>query len=278
MSWKLLPIGYSHDKPYQLPGECDLNCQDELEEWTDWVYAQNLNLRRTLIHSGDVADNFMLKMIGPWWEDFKIKREPKESGPWKLDTVTVGPDWSGWLTEDQLQGRMVPPGTYTRLSRKRDERDPIRGWWELWMSDTPSEVLDHLSFINIAHGRVLITGLGLGVALENVLKKDCVTEVTVIERDPSVIEFIGPYFEADSRVTILHDDAYQWDDGREYDVIWHDIWPDISPGNLIQMEILEKRWHNRCVWQESWAKNHCLWMAGIIDHPYVACESLEDTD
>lgn len=127
--------------------------------------------------------------------------------------------------------RQIRPGTYTRL---------VQG--ELvWMSDTPAEVLDHLSFIAEAHGAVLITGLGLGMVAHGVLAKleeglPVVRKVTVVEQNEHVVALVAPALRArfGARVEVVHADAYTWKPakGTTYDCAWHDVWPEINADNL----------------------------------------------
>lgn len=192
-----------------------------------------------------------LSLCGEWWHDYKVKRDPAESGDWKLDNFTV-PEWSGFMTQDQLSGRLVPPGTYSKL-------------WQpgkaLWMTDTPVEVADHIEFLQSAHGRVLINGLGLGMAPEHLLKeKECITHIDIVELNEDVIKLIAPYFEDyGDRVTIHHGDAYSitWPTGTTWDVAWHDIWPDIGPYNLPEMTKLMNRYSRKVRWQACWGWREC---------------------
>ena len=114
--------------------------------------------------------------------------------------------------------RTIDPGTYTELR--------IRG--RLVMSDTRAEYRDHSVFIHRARGHVHINGLGLGCVLACVLPK--VDRVTVVEKNPDVIAYVGPHFD-DPKVEIIHGDALEWKPakGTRYSAVWHDIWPDIWP-------------------------------------------------
>ena len=123
-------------------------------------------------------------------------------------------------------GRPVPAGTYTRLSRDN----------ELWMSDTPSEMLDHLEFVHRAKGRVLVHGLGIGAVIDPVLRKPEVEHLTIIEIDPDVISLVAPHYLTrwGDRLEIIEGDAFTWSipKGARWDVVWHDVWPTLSGDNL----------------------------------------------
>jgi hypothetical protein len=62
-----------------------------------------------------------------------------------------------------------------------------------WMSDIPSEVVQmHEEFAKHARGRVLIGGLGLGIAGRMARANPRVESVTVVELSPEVIRMVGP--------------------------------------------------------------------------------------
>ncbi len=144
--------------------------------------------------------------------------------------------------------RALRAGTYTRLMRGRT----------VVMSDTPGEMRDHWAPIRYATGSVLLNGLGIGMVLRNVLAKDCVTDVTVIELSADVISLVGPHYD-DPRVTIIQADAMTWKPpkGKKYDVVWHDIWDDICTDNLPDMHKLHRRYGRIAGWQGSWCRAEC---------------------
>lgn len=120
-------------------------------------------------------------------DDYRVDIPEGESGDWSIRRIVVSEEEAKF---DRLRavisfsggGRGVPAGTYTGLYHGNS----------VVMSDTPHEIRDHFGFILRAKGRVLIHGLGLGMCLAAVLKKDEVTSVTVIEKSPDVIKLVGP--------------------------------------------------------------------------------------
>lgn len=180
------------------------------------------------------------------------------SGPWKVETFTISEQESDFsklravITGDP--GIYVPAGTYKRLT--------CLG--EVVMSNTLMEVNTNMEFINRATGRVLINGLGLGMVLTEILKKDSVESVTVVERSQDVINLTSPSFAHDPRVKIVHSCAFDYtpEDGEVFDVAWHDIWTYISPENLDEMWKLEDKLRPYVKgYQESWAKTECIRMS-----------------
>jgi len=176
-----------------------------------------------------------------------------KSGDWEVSTFIV--------TEQEIKifniramfhpgGRLMEPGVFKKLTRNA----------QTIMSNTQAEISDHISFIHKAKDSesVLINGLGLGVALTEILKSDKVKEVTVIEKSLDVINLVAPHIQ-DKRVSVINADAFKWKPptGKKYDIVWHDIWDDICADNLPEMTRLHRKYGKRSLWQGSWAKELC---------------------
>ena len=145
----------------------------------------------------------------------------------------------------------VRPGRYARLYVGA----------MLMMSDTDMEHRTNWEVARRAHGRVLIAGLGIGLILTAILDKPEVTSVTVVEKHADVIALVGPYYEH-PKLTIVCGDIFDWKPvkGTQYDVIYFDIWPDLSTDILGEMATLHRRFA-RCLdrdnpncWMDSWCK------------------------
>lgn len=192
--------------------------------------------------------------------------EPAEYGRWKIKRFTVDPDEcmvsqlkamtdSGSREGKELRlKRTVPPGDYLCLMRKMTDAEkkdveigeivdavaPDDPEYVPIMSDTPAEILEHAHALEHATGKVLITGLGLGVVINALLAKPDVEHITVVEIDRDVIELTARYYEDDPRVQIVNMDAlafakrYPSWHGRNvrFDYAWHDIWSHIASRNL----------------------------------------------
>lgn len=63
------------------------------------------------------------------------------------------------------------------------------------MFNTNMEINTHLTAIDVAHGNVLVTGLGLGMFLTAILQKPELKSITVIEQSEEVIQLVAPYFQ-----------------------------------------------------------------------------------
>jgi spermidine synthase len=123
-------------------------------------------------------------------------------------------------------------------------------WW------TQREAIDEAANRG---GQILITGLGLGLVAEAVLRQPLsrVTQITIVEASPDVIALVGPYLQTKypGRIKIVHADAFAWtpEHGEHYTVGWHDIWPDPHhPANISEMQLLKDRYHQWCDWQGCW--------------------------
>ena len=176
------------------------------------------------------------------------------SGNWTVEEFEVSENDANFFNlrcafQPGMGHRGIKPGRYKRLKHFKTTV----------MSNTPAEIGDHRYFILIAEGDILINGLGLGVVLSELLKKDKVKSITVIEKSKDVIKLVGKHFEKDERVSIIHADAYKWKPpkGTKYNYVWHDIWSYISGDNVEGMKKLHRRYGRRTSWQGSWCRELC---------------------
>jgi spermidine synthase len=129
----------------------------------------------------------------------------------------------------------------------------------LMMSDTQMEQRTNREVVHKARGRVLISGLGIGMILVPILAKPEVTSVTVLELSQDVIDLVLPHV-ADPRLEVIQADVfgYKPPKGAKYDVIYHDIWPELSTDTLKEMTKLHRKYAH-CLapggWQDSWRKS-----------------------
>ena len=142
--------------------------------------------------------------------------------------------------------RYIKEGTYTSLYQNN----------YLIMSNTPAELSDHMAFINKAHGHILISGLGIGMVISKLLKKDNIESITIIELNKEVIELVGDTYKH-PKVKIINDNIFKWKPDKHYDFAWHDIWNNICEDNLLEMHKIRRRLKKHCTIQEFWCKNEC---------------------
>lgn len=189
--------------------------------------------------------------------DLMDYRGPVGEGPagWEVDVVESDPFHDLGYT---MQGR--PPG--------KGPFHVLRHEGALWMSDTAAEKRDHVETVwkisNLAAiaGRapvVLIHGLGLGLVVAAALRLG--STVDVVEIDQDLAEWMEPWLqelasESGGQLTIHVADAYEkkWPVGTRWDIVWHDIWPDICEDHLPDMHRLHRSYGQRADWQGSWGR------------------------
>jgi len=114
-----------------------------------------------------------------------------------------------------------------------------------WMTVTPNEIETMKVPIQNSHGRVLTLGLGLGYFAFHAAQKENVERVTVVERDPDVIQlfrqFLLPQFPNKEKIEIIEADALalmaQKDVAKHYDSIFADLWHDPSDGLPLYLQL-----------------------------------------
>lgn len=190
-----------------------------------------------------------------------VRVQPGVSGKWRIEQFSLTPEEA---EENTRSGRInmlwggnpksylydVGPGDFTRLLHDKT----------VVMSNTSMEVKTHGPLLSRAHGHVLVTGLGIGMAADALLKRPKVDRITVVEASEDVIALTAPVYAQDPRVEIIHADAMTWSPpaGTVYDFAWHDIWPTIDCDNLRQMETLKERFKPFARDQLCWAHMECL--------------------
>lgn len=114
-----------------------------------------------------------------------------------------------------------------------------------WMAVKPNEIATMRKPLAEASGRVVAFGLGLGYFAFHAANKPDVTEVTVVERDPSVIslfeEFLLPQFPERNKITVIEDDAFDYARNRlpktDPDFVFTDLWHDQSDGLPLYLQM-----------------------------------------
>lgn len=158
-----------------------------------------------------------------------------ERGRWRIEKRTFLKDTTAFRIKENV---VLPAGTYTYLFCITGDRIWYPG--ELVMEDSPFELSTHLEFVMRAHGRVLITGLGLGCVARGLLANPQVDHITCIENSRDVLRMVQPHMPKDDRLEIIKADALQWTakNRARFDVAWHDLWTNRSNG-----EPHLDRWH-----------------------------------
>lgn len=128
--------------------------------------------------------------------------------------------YRNWGVRDYLFFKVMKPIPITSLQELRGKR------WRDWMVDDPPQQWAMEIYAREAYGKVLTTGLGLGLIVHELVKNPSVTQITVVEKAPEVVELIKPYL-PDGKVKIVTDDFYHFVtiDDTEWDHIIVDLWP-----------------------------------------------------
>ena len=121
------------------------------------------------------------------------------------------------------------------------------------MDDSERELKRLLQGVKHATGNVLKTGLGFGCFVRMCLTKPDVEHIDVIEIDGRIIEHFGAQFASNSRVTIHHADAFEFEiNSRKWDFAWHDIYTEGNEGLAHAHVRLIKRFLPHCKQQGAW--------------------------
>ena len=114
--------------------------------------------------------------------------------------------------------------------------DTVKG--EIVMSDSWMEQETNIEFVRAAKGDVLIGGLGMGMILLALQDKSEVTSITVVEISQELVDFILPNLPLNDKVKIVVSDIHDFIPDKKYDLVYCDIWNDISGNNYDEMNDL----------------------------------------
>jgi hypothetical protein len=194
-----------------------------------------------------------------WYEKYKVDVPEGECGEHRIERFEVSEEDAAFERMRARIGAYGSPwgiglvaGEYTKL---------VRGRGTIVMSDTPDEIMSHMDFIYAARGRVLITGLGLGMVARACLLKDEVTEVWIVEKETEVLDLVVPWLGKINPerclLKLVHADALDWIAPKavRFTYVWHDIWDDLCGDNVEQMKRLHRKYGRRCDSQASWMRS-----------------------
>ena len=171
-------------------------------------------------------------------------------GEWELKKFTVTPEEAKFdyirFMFNGFKQLPVEAGIYWKLTQRGN----------IYMSNTPSEVKDHWSFIRNAHGSVLIAGLGLGMVVRALLDKGKCTRIVVVEKSEDVLKLVSPYYN-DKRVEIIHSDIFNYKPNEHFNFAWFDIWRDICGDNYPEMKKLNRKFAHTVNNKDSWRFKEC---------------------
>jgi hypothetical protein len=176
--------------------------------------------------------------------------KPQSFGPWTIKRVQVT-DLSGLQRALFLNSIGFP--SYTLLYHTSLKTMHISDEGEVVMEDSAKELRRHLPIWMTASGRILVTGLGLGCVVRGLLANQRVEHVTAVEIDRRILDLVGPEFEPDPRMRLIHGDALQVEFGSEkFNYAWHDLWTDGDRSLQVLHAQLMAKFKRNAVRQGAW--------------------------
>ena len=157
-----------------------------------------------------------------------------------------------------------------------------------WMSLNPHEIRTMEMPIQVAKGKVLTLGLGLGYFAYMAHLKEEVKEVYIVEMDLELIKLFQkhllPLFPYKEKIHIIKADALVYINrinDRDYDFIFADLWHDVSDGLPMYIKLQERFSKFTYTKRHYWIENSLitylrLLLIGVIKDEYYKNENEYD--
>lgn len=107
----------------------------------------------------------------------------------------------------------------------------------VWFCTGWKTIVDLLSQYDYAAGRVLCTGLGLGIIPLLIQTKQEVNQIVVVEKDPNVIELFKLQKFKTDKITIVQSDALEYKDETPFDVILPDHYNELEGDEILTLKL-----------------------------------------
>ena len=126
------------------------------------------------------------------------------------------------------------------------------------MTNNEFEMSSNQKFIDNSKGDVIIFGLGIGLIVYPLLQDDDIKSITIIEIDKELIDqtsYLLLESDTKSKLLIINQNAFQYEDNKKYDTIYFDIWPLINKEAFKEMKILSEKFSKNLKdggWMDSW--------------------------
>lgn len=177
----------------------------------------------------------------PYYQTIRLPNVEKDG--WRMGYRRIEP-CEAFTADDLLllpDGREVPQLGYFL---EAFDAPMVEQHGREWMTVTPSERSTMLRDVEAAWGNVAVFGLGLGYYAFMTARRPEVSHVTVIERDPAVIDlftqYILPQFPCKDKISLIQADAYEFAARMQgFDTAYVDIWHDVLDG--VEMYLKMKR-------------------------------------
>lgn len=116
---------------------------------------------------------------------------------------------------------------------------------QIWMSVIPHEINTMIMPIENANGKVLILGLGLGYYLFNILEKNDVISVDIVEKDPRIVELFNKFLLSKmphlEKIKIIIGDGIEYlKNCPHYDYVFTDIYHNVGDGEMLYLKVKDK--------------------------------------
>jgi hypothetical protein len=192
---------------------------------------------------------------------FRSEIPPGKSGDWVIEKIAMPDRNYDPAADPRPDCFKYRPGVYTCLRRGGTQfmTDLYDEWWTQRVG---------ISEAIARGGEMLITGLGLGLVAEAILRGGDrrVARITIVEKSADVIQLVSPFLHSryGEKIEIIEGDAFLWQppQGRRFTVGWHDIWPDpYAAENIQEMAWLEAHHRTWCDWQGFWPKSYLAALA-----------------
>ncbi|MGA7614703.1 MAG: hypothetical protein WBX15_05915 [Thermoanaerobaculia bacterium] len=178
------------------------------------------------------------------------------SGPWLIEKITIPDREYDAAADPRPDCFKFRPGRYTVLRRESEQF--MTDLYDEWWTQRPG-----IAEAVARGGDVLVTGLGLGLVAEAMLRpsESRVKSITIVELSPDVIRLVGPYLLSrhPGRIDLVEASAFAWEppDRAHFSVAWHDIWPNpYAPEVTAEMRRLQERYGDWCDWQGFWPRTY----------------------
>ena len=192
-----------------------------------------------------------------WMNKYKVSVPEGTSGKWKIIKFSVNKDQAKFanLRANTYRDEIIP-GDYTRLTCDQTTV----------MSDTPMEIRSNRWIMDYASGKILMNGLGIGMVLQALLRRDNVEHVTIIEKYQDVINLVESHYRSmfgNDRFKIIHADALEYKHPKDtrFDYAYHDIWTYICGDNYREMKKLHRKCGRIANAQMSWKRKEVMRLA-----------------
>ncbi len=117
------------------------------------------------------------------------------------------------------------------------------------MSDDPTSKSEQQRAIDKCFGKVLVGGLGLGVAVELLIQKDSVTKIVVVEKEAEIIELVWGHLRLNDNCKIVWGDIYDYIKTTEhFDCCYLDIWSERKEGEANKLVKLAEKIATNVIW------------------------------